>query len=151
MATDASGVGIGAVCGHNWFSVDLVTLTTKLPWLSESLEHFDINFWEFFALFAAVLTWGHMWRNKQVLIYVDNLSLTHICIKGSKSPNIMRLLRQLFFFTANHNINLMVQHIPGQVNIVADLLSRLQVQQFKDISPEAATNATPLADHIWDT
>lgn len=43
----------------------------------------------------------------------------------------MTLIRYMFFFTAQLNVNILLQHISGHINVAADLLSRLQVQGFR--------------------
>ena len=68
LATDASGSGIGASFGNRWFSLPLSDF--KMPWIPR--DKFDINFWELLALTVAVLTWGVAWKDKQIIIYVDN-------------------------------------------------------------------------------
>ena len=47
------------------------------------------NRWELFALVAAVFTWGHLWDNKQILVYVDNLTLTYARARGCKDKCIL--------------------------------------------------------------
>ena len=42
----------------------------------------------------------------------------------------MRLVRGLFLFTAKTNINILLMHIPGNINYLAASLSRLQVAKF---------------------
>ena len=43
----------------------------------------------------------------------------------------MSLVRRLFFFLAVRNLNLLLRHVPGKLNIDADACSRLQVQRFE--------------------
>ncbi|XP_057296124.1 uncharacterized protein LOC130625059 [Hydractinia symbiolongicarpus] len=89
------------------------------------------------------------WKNKQLVFYTDNLAIVHVWSSGScRCPNIMHLVRFLFFYTAEHNINLLVRHIKGQHNTYADLLSRLQVQHFKRLCPEAEADPTPIPSSI---
>ena len=148
LSTDASSIGIGAVCGTHWFSYTISDFSS-MAWLLRPDAPFDINFWELFALVSAVFTWGESWANKQIIIFVDNLSVSLIWCRGSKCPYMMRLIRQLFLFSASRNINILVQHIPGHSNIHADLLSRLQVPQFKASLPTADQAMTPLPDLVW--
>ena len=62
---------------------------------------------------------------------------------------MMRLIRALFLFTARHNINLLFLHIPGDFNILADSLSRLQVQKFRAHHPKADSVATTISADVW--
>ena len=147
LSSDASALGIGAACGNHWISYPISTFAC-LTWTSQS-DKFDINFWELFALVVAVFAWGDTWNDKQILIFVDNISLTFIWMRGSKCKYIMRLVRQLFLFTAARNINIMLHHIPGHSNILADHLSRLQVPQFKRLLPSADPLVTTLPNRVW--
>ena len=49
---------------------------------------------------------------------------------------MMSLIREIFFITAKSIILLSFHHNPGSDNIFADLLSRLQVEEFKLACPE---------------
>lgn len=138
LFTDASGVGIGGFFSGAWFSIAL-NLTHK----------YSITFIELLAIVVAVFSWGEAWKNKQLVLYTDNLAIVHVWSSGScRCPNIMHLVRFLFFYTAEHNINLLVRHIKGQHNTYADLLSRLQVQHFKHLCPEAEADPTPIPSSI---
>ena len=144
LATDASGLGIGASFGNKWFSRPLSDFDS-LSWIRR--DRFDINFWELFALTVAVLTWGAAWKDKQIIIYVD--IITHVWLRGSTDKCMMRLVRKLFLFTAQNNINILLQHIPGHSNILADRLSRLQVSEFKSLLPSADHAGSSIPNTIW--
>ena len=121
LFTDASGIGLGGYYAGKWFSVPF----------NNSKNH-SISFLELLAVVIAVFCWGDIWRDKQVILFTDNEAIVHIWRTGScKCPNIMTLIRKLFFFTAQRNINLLLRHIPGKTNTYADSLSRLQVEKFK--------------------
>ena len=149
LATDASSLGIGAHFENHWFSfpldhfgsIDIMRQGPDVP--------FDINRWELFALVAAVFTWGHLWDNKQILVYVDNLTLTYVWSRGCRDKCLMHLIRSLFLFTAQHNINVMLQHVPGISNVIPDLLSRLQVDRFREHLPSADHDPTPISNLVW--
>lgn len=93
---------------------------------------------------------GGEWKNKQVLLYSDNLALCMVWRSGtSKDEKIMHYLRPLFLFVAKLNINLLIKHIAGYNNVKADLLSRLQVHRFKEIHPTAQLEPTQVNKIIW--
>ena len=76
--------------------------------------------------------------------------ITHVWKSGTcVNKDIMRLVRALFLFTANRNINILMEHIPGLTNISADLLSRLQVDKFLDRHPSADRHPTKLSSEVW--
>ena len=114
LFTDASFAGFGALFGTHWFSV---------PW-PPGFPEYHINFLELFAILVAVFTWGDNWANQQIVFFTDNQSVTEIWRSGCcKDKDMMRLVRALFLFTARRNINILMKHIPGNVNLLADFLS----------------------------
>ena len=140
LFTDASFQGFGAVYGKHWFSV---------PWPSSFGSH-DINIRELFAIVAAVLTWGDRWHNKQILFFTDNMTITQVWKSGTcRDPHIMRLVRFLFLFAARRNINILLQHIQGHNNVLADALSRLQVGRFRRLHRDHHPVASPVPDELW--
>ena len=56
----------------------------------------------------------------------------------------MCLIRQLFFIAAHHNFDLRLIHVPGIHNVAADLLSRLQVADFKKGFPNSDITGTEI-------
>lgn len=90
--------------------------------------HFHINVQELFAVVGAVLTWVSEWCNQQVILYTGNASIIQVWKTGTcQDKDIMILIRYMFSFTAQLHINILLQHIPGHINLAADLLSLLQV------------------------
>ena len=47
----------------------------------------------------------------------------------------MFYIRHLFMFSTKFNLNILLQHIPGYRNKLADLLSRQQVPTFLQLQP----------------
>ena len=91
---------------------------------------------------------GHVVSNSQVRER-EAASLDHnwvICLytrrvyinnQTSRDPNIMALLRPLVLTCLRFNINFTARHIPGRYNILADKLSRSQVEEFRILAPWA--------------
>lgn len=139
LFTDASSLGIGGYFGGKWFSVPL------------KKSHENIAFLELLAIVAAILTWSEFFENKEILLYTDNKAIVDIWCSGScKHRDIMKLIRKLFFFNANLNINIIMRHVPGKYNVYADLLSRLQVEKFKMLCEESETVQSTVPESIWD-
>ena len=141
LFTDASGEhGWGAYWSGRWL---------QGQWSSSDTSQ-DIAWKELFAIVQAVNSWGHMWKRKKLLFHCDNHSIVDIWRKGStRSPAIMALVRMLYFIAARYNFNVMITHIPGTCNLIADALSRFQNRHFHQLAPDAQ----PLPDHIpaWPT
>ena len=59
-------------------------------------------------------TWGHHWPRKKLLVHCDNQAVVDIWKKGTKDhPQIMALVRMLYFCAARHNIHVIIAHIDG--------------------------------------
>ena len=65
----------------------------------------------------ALRVWGYLWQHGSISIRCDNLGVVQV-VKTSKTRNIWLL-------TASYDIDLLITHIPGSKNVIADTLSRL--------------------------
>ena len=75
----------------------------------------------------------------------DNLSFVEAINKDtSKDPMVMHLQRCLWFFQALFNISIRVSHIPGVLNISADMLSRNQTEKFLLLYPQSSRMPVPI-------
>ena len=138
--TDASDRGFGCVFGDHWL----------LSVWRHGWGEFHINIRELFAIWVAIHTWGDALRDTQLVIFTDSLAMTMVWSSGScKDKVVMRIVRALFLFTARRNINLLLRHIPGVHNVLADYLSRFQVAAFKDIHLTADLHPTEFSDDVW--
>ena len=143
LSTDASNLGFGCVYGNHWLYASWVP-----EWAPSKECHINVR--ELFAVWAAVYTWGEEWANREVVIFSDNKAVIDIWFTGScKDRKMMSLIRSLFFRTAELNINLLLSFVPGRYNINADLLSRLQVQEFKRSLPTADKEPSHLSEAVW--
>ncbi len=103
-------------------------------------------------MIVAVLCWGPLLANGQVLFRTDNLAVVHI-INGQTSQcnRIMHLVRLFVLHCLRYNIVFRAEHISGFTNVLADSLSRFQMERFRAAAPEADSNMTPLPElpTIW--
>ena len=140
LYTDASGtIGYGAVFDRLWFH-------GKWPnsWLKE-----NITLKECYPIVAAVCVWGHHWSNKRIMFHTDNEALVHtINANTTKDVKIMALVRKLVVQSMRFNIQFKAVHVPGCKNILADKLSRLQVEAFKIAAPHAMEHPSPVPAEI---
>ena len=143
LFTDAAKlIGLGATFGTAWI---------QARWSDHGMENInDINYLELFAIMAAVLTWGHTWAGKRIVIVTDNKNITQIWSSGSSpNPHIMGLVRKLYLFAASSKFSLSLKHIFGHFNPSADALSRFQMARFKQLMPDAEATPTPIPPGVW--
>ena len=135
FASDASGHwGCGAWCQDRWW---------QLQW-PQSCE-LGIAFKELFVVVLSAAAWGKGWRGCQVLGHCDNEAVTHVVrSRSSKNPQLMHLLRCLFFIEAECAFALSLVHIAGVDNDLADDLSRDKLSSFLAKVPQAQPLPTPL-------
>ena len=129
LYTDAAASkGYGAIFGKHWFG-------GAFP---DKWHSFNITFLEFFPIVIAVHIWGTSMANRCVLFFTDNAALVDIINKQtSKHKSVMVLLRDLVLSCLRYNILFRARHVPGLQNSQADYISRFQVDNFKELAPEA--------------
>ena len=129
LFTDSSDtIGYGAYFDKKWF---------QGHWSEDQINN-SIQWKELFPIVLAAATWGHLWSKSRISFVCDNEAVASVICSGtSKCPKIMQLLRQLFLCAAKFNFSAIAQHIPGKLNIIADALSRFNVQVFHCAAPEA--------------
>ena len=72
-------------------------------------------------------------------VQCDNQGAVALVNSGySKVPQLMHMLRYLFFIRATFNFSLRAVHVPGKDNILADAISRDNIQLLYSQVPEAA-------------
>ena len=136
LYTDSSGsIGYDAYCQGSWFNGH---------WSQEQLHH-SIQWKELYPIVLAVCVWGRRWTTLRIRLHCDNQAIVRCLNSGtSHCPHIMVLLRSLFLLVAKHNLHMSAQHIPGVHNIIADSLSRFNMQVFHTHAPNASPDPTPL-------
>ena len=87
--------------------------------------------------------------NRCVAFYTDNAAIVDIINRQtSKHQLVMILVRDLVLTSLKYNILFRALHIPGVHNSGADYISSFQVEQFKQISPEADVPPTPVPANL---
>ena len=85
-----------------------------------------INRLELDAVFLALLHWQSQLIGHTVLVSTDNSAVVAYINKqgGTKSKTLCRQATELLLWSHAHQIALVARHIPGRLNVLADLLSR---------------------------
>lgn len=98
----------------------------------------EYHFPRVFSHRIALHIWGPSMANRCICFVTDNCALVYIINRQtSKNKLIMSLVRDLVFTLLNYNIPFRARHIAGVHNYCADLVSRFQVSQLKQIFLEA--------------
>ena len=89
-----------------------------------------------------------------MLFHCDNQLVCDIWCKGSsRSPEVMALVRMLYFCAAKFDINVMIVHIAGSNNTIADALSHFQATCFHQLALLGSTSSRQhpcVADPVLD-
>ena len=119
VVTDSCLIGGGA-----FYAGDFYYINWELD--HHELNSLPINYKEAAMAALSVLRWATHWRNKTVYIYCDNQCAVSIINKCScRSELVMLLLRKLFWVAAHNNCSIRAIYLPGNLNIIADTVSRL--------------------------
>ena len=128
IVTDAAGsLGFGGY---------LVSPTGIAAWFSQAWSPQQKREWhigpkELYPILVAAQNWGSQWAGKRILVACDNATVVSAINKGySKQVVLGRMLRALNFYSLKFNFHMQAQHVLGKSNVIADQLSRLQVEIF---------------------
>ena len=135
--TDSTDTHFGGIYGQRWFQ-------DKFPSnLACEDEKMSMALLELYPIVVSCVLWGAQWKKLRILFHCDNMSTVNIINKGrSKVKVIMKLLRKLTWCSAVNNFFVRAEHVPGKYNDIADSLSRLQMERFRRLAPQADTSAT---------
>ena len=93
-----------------------------------SLCSLHINYKETFTIVLAAHRWAPCWSGHRIVVKTDSQVAAAILNKGTTCfPVIMDWIRSLFWLKEYYNFSLLVKHIPGSINTLADSVSRLDV------------------------
>ena len=131
--TDTSNKGCGA---------QLVQASTKGLW-SDREKRLHINVLELKAVSLALQRFKDQCQNQTLLIATDNSTVVAYINKqgGTHSAEMCTLLWKIMTWCHQYQITLKARHIPGCLNVMADLLSRSnQVQSTEwSLHPQVFT------------
>jgi hypothetical protein len=124
LFTDASDWGGGATFEsyYTWFQ-----------WPPDlSLDRYNIQIRELYALLVAVLTFRRFWERRRYIIRTDNLANVMAVRKGGcQNRLVMDLIRSMTRIQIKGSFSLRLVHIPTHLNTNADLLSRGRIKEVE--------------------
>ena len=130
LYTDASDIAIAGYFDGAWFAAPVA-------------KSYSINIRELYAIVVAAATFGEQWKGKRLLFHCDNMCIVQVLCSGTcKSPEIMGLVRRLFFIAATFQFECKAVYINTKVNLIADSLSRYKWDIFHAVAPHADSRMT---------
>ena len=147
LFTDASSkLGFSAYFNGQWFCES---------WPNNMGDNVSMAFRELYPIVAAAVLWGEQWKCKQIIFLCDNEATVNILNKGrSKCLLIMKLMRNMTWIAVKNNFTFKARHIFGKSNIVADALSRFQMERFRKAAPSAnqyPEKCPPATEIFWNS
>ncbi|MCP3932293.1 MAG: hypothetical protein GY705_24740 [Bacteroidetes bacterium] len=126
LFSDACGKGFASVFGHKWFLGSFPS-----HWLGKSIAIKELT-----PIFLSFILWIKYFENSKICFLVDNQSVMYVLrAKTSKDPILMGMIRKMVALSMIHNVMFSAVHIPGKHNVIADLLSRFQVEKAQKWAP----------------
>ena len=134
--SDASDIAAGIVCYSAW---SIFTFDGQYLWMRKK----SIAWRELFAVVLLMCTFGPRLQNSHVTMFIDNMSMVQ-CVNSGKSKEvaIMGLIRALYYYTSLYCINYKAIHLSSASNAIADSLSRMQFDRFRNLHPLADSTMT---------
>lgn len=139
--TDACESGYGVFAGYDWqagrFNSNAILANVDVSCHSHwknvtkptiQLNDDNVNFWELIAVWQAVERYAECARDSHMIVMSDNTQVVAM-LNGNTSINesCLELLREIFWISAIFNVYITSRYIPGVNNVVADKLSRLEL------------------------
>ena len=137
--TDASLRGYGIVCGNQW-------VMQAFPGFEQEPS---MTWRELYPILVALSVFQDRIQNKVVRFNTDNSGVFHI-LHSLSSPvqELMDLIRPIALQCLRLNIAIATRFVPTEQNVLADPLSRLSPQIFRERLPTADQDPTPVPIHL---
>ena len=114
MNLDASLTGLGAVFQNMVYSLPL-----PRGYMGYNIVHLEI-----LNILVTCKIWANHWTNKRIQIWCDNHMVVEVLTNGKCRDNTLAVCaRKIWFISVIYNFQIKVQHISGQKNVTADILS----------------------------
>ena len=93
--------------------------------LPASWLHTNIAYTEMINILVTLKVWHSQWAGQKVLVKCDNQAVLNT--GKTRDSTLSKYARNIFLWLSAFNISIMVVHVPGKLNPVADLLSRWNI------------------------
>eukprot|EP00854_Cymbomonas_tetramitiformis_P005394 gene5394-biopygen5398 len=114
----------------NWEDLAWLPQRPCFPRRKDCRSSWSITYLELFAVWWALVLWGHRMSGTTVVVRIDNQSAMHQVGSWWGPVAYLPLRRQIFFVCTRHDIRLQPVYINTKDNLLADLLSRLDMPRF---------------------
>ena len=112
---DASLTGLGGTFAGMVYALSL----------PPNFRNYNIVHLEILNVMVALKIWGHVWKDCHISIFCDNMAVIQVLNSGrTKDMVLAACARNIWMLSAIYNVQLSVNHIMGEKNRIADLLSR---------------------------
>ena len=139
--------GFGATCNTSWMFGQ---------WEPGFIKEKDpsIEYLELFGLLVGVMTWGHHFCNRRIVLFCDNQSVVQMVNQTTAScKNCMVLIRLLVLESLVQNIRVFACFVRGKDNYFSDALSRMNLSRFRRLGEihhkEFDVESTNIPAEIW--
>ena len=126
LTTDASNLGYGGFVGTHWYYG---------AWFPDEVKTGDqnnIRERELYSPLIAAYSLAEQWDNQVILLKIDNMNAKDALAKKSiASETAQKMVIRICEMMIKYNFELYVEYVDTKTNALADSLSRLQIQQFK--------------------
>ena len=90
--------------------------------LGTEFQHLHITQLEMLNVVVALKVWFQLWADKKVKHFCDNQAVVEVLNAGkTKDPFLTTWARNVWLITAMFNIEIIVIHVPGKNNHIADI------------------------------
>lgn len=128
------------------------------PFSGSILREFghDINILELLTIVVALKLWGALLCGQRIILQCDNTNNVLVINSGrSRVPGMHLGLREIWFLSARHDIDLVARLIAGLDNSIADHLncwhlSPLQHTQFSALTAATSTVQVFCSPHLFE-
>ncbi len=122
LMVDSCLSGGGGHLGPLWYSFEFPDSIKDSDMCISQLEMWN-------AMIGIKLLAEHI-QGHVIEVLCDNAAAVNVLQTGrARCPTLLRIAREVWRVTARYNIEISVSHVPGQQNVLADLLSRAHMSR----------------------